>query len=94
MTVFSLFAKLDAFLQHLGQGVAHSGLHVVDTSDASEEKTEASHPRRRMRSKRTFKMKKVWGPDEVSRFLVTGATDAAGKPSHFFFASAAKTFGC
>ena len=29
-------------------------------------------------------MKKVWGTDEVGRFLVTGATDAAGKPSHFY----------
>ena len=28
-------------------------------------------------------MKKVWRADEVGRFLVTGATDAAGKLSHF-----------
>ena len=35
-------------------------------------------------SKRTFKMKKVWGTNEVGRFFVTGATDAAGKPSHFY----------
>ena len=30
-------------------------------------------------------MKKVWGADEVDRFSVTGATDAASKPSHFYF---------
>ena len=29
-------------------------------------------------------MKKVRGADEVGRFFVTGATDAAGKPSRFF----------
>jgi len=29
-------------------------------------------------------MKKVWGADEVGQFFVTGATDAAGKPSHFY----------
>ena len=37
-----------------------------------------------MRSKRTYKIKKVWGADEVGRFLVTGATDAAGKSSQFY----------
>ena len=29
-------------------------------------------------------MKKVWGANEVGQFFVTGATDAAGKPSHFY----------
>ena len=29
-------------------------------------------------------MKKVWGADEVGRFLVTEATYAAGKPSHSY----------
>ena len=29
-------------------------------------------------------MKKVWGADEVGWFFVTGTTDAAGKPSHFY----------
>ena len=27
---------------------------------------------------------KVWGSNEVGQFFVTGATDAAGKPSHFY----------
>ena len=26
----------------------------------------------------------MWGANEVGQFCVTGATDAAGKPSHFF----------
>ena len=29
-------------------------------------------------------MKKVWGANEMGQFFVTGATDAAGKPSHFY----------
>ena len=37
---------------------------------------------RRVRTKRTYKMKKVWGTDEMGRFFVTGARDAVGKPSH------------
>ena len=79
-----LFTELDAVLQHLGQSVARPGPRVVDTSDSSTGESEASHSRRRVRSKRTFKMKKVWGANEVCQFLVTGATDAAGKPSHFY----------
>ena len=37
-------------------------------------------------------MKKVWGADEVGRFFVTGATDAAGKPSHFYCRICRKDF--
>ena len=79
-----LFTELDAFRQHLGQSAARSCPHVADTSDTSADESEASHPHRRVRSKRTYKMKKLWGADEVGRFFVTGATDAAGKPSHSY----------
>ena len=68
----------------MGQSTAHPGVHAVETSDSSADESEASHSRRRVRSKRTFKMKKVWGANEVGQFFVTGATDAAGKPSHFY----------
>ena len=79
-----MFTELDAILQHLGQSAARPGSHVADTSDSSANESEASHSRRRVRSKRTFKMKKVWGASEVGQFFVTGSTDAAGKPSHFY----------
>ena len=76
--------KLDAVLQHLEQSAARPGPHVADTSDSSADESEASHSRRRVRSKRTFKMKKLWGANEVVQFFVTDPTDAAGKPSHFY----------
>ena len=79
-----MFTELDAVLQQLGQSAARPGPHVADTSDSSADESEASHSRRRVRSKRTFKMKKAWGANEVGQFFVTGATDAAGKPSHFY----------
>ena len=79
-----LFTELDAVLQHLGQSTAHLGVHAVGTSESSADESEADVSRRRVRSKRTFKMKKVWGANEVGQFFVTGATDAAGKPSHFY----------
>ena len=53
--------------------------NAADTSDTSADELEASHPRRRVRSKRT-----CVGGDEVGRFFVTGATDAAGKLNHFY----------
>ena len=80
-----MFTELDALLQHLGQGVAASGPHFADTSNTSANESKASHPRRFVRSKCTYKMKKVWGADEVGRLFVTGATDEARKPSHFYF---------
>ena len=83
-SLYFLFTELDADLQHLGHGSAPLSPHAADTSDSSADELEASPPRRRVRSKCTFKMKKVWGADEVGRFFVTGATDATGKPSHIY----------
>ena len=79
-----MFAELDAVLQHLGQSTARPGVHATETSESSADESEVSHSRRRVHSKRTFKIKKVWGTNEVGQFFVTGATDAAGKPSHFY----------
>ena len=79
-----MFTELDAVIQRLGHGPAPFSPHAADTSDTSADESEASHPRRRVRSKRTLKMKKLWGAVEVVRFFVTGATDATSKPSHFY----------
>ena len=79
-----MFTELDAVLQHLGQSTARPGVHAVETSESSADESEVDVSRRLVRSKRTFKKKKVWGANEVGQFFVTGATDAAGKPSHFY----------
>ena len=34
--------------------------------------------------KKTNKMKQAWGTSDVGRFFVTGLTDVATKPSHFY----------
>ena len=81
--VFFLFTRLDAVLTRLGKGVSPSGRHGLETSNTNDDGTEASPPRRRVRFKRTYKVKHVWGPEVMSQFFVTGATDAVGKPSHF-----------
>ena len=82
-----LFTGLDDVLGHverMEQSWPRTLPHTFETNDTSGDETEGSEPRRGVRSKRTFKMKKVWGADELGRFFVTGSTDASGKPSQFY----------
>ena len=55
-----------------------------DTSDTSDDESNIGGPRRRLHSKKTYKVKKAWGTSDVGRFFVTGPTDVATKPSHFY----------
>ena len=55
-----------------------------DTTDTSGDESDAGEPRRRLRSKKTYKKKRAWGTSDVGRFFVTGPTDVATKPSHFY----------
>ena len=54
------------------------------TTDTSGDESDAGEPRRRLRSKKTYKMKRAWGTSDVGRFFVTAPTDVATKPSHFY----------
>ena len=81
-----LFAELDEVLDKLNQGPSMPQQQqqcVTDTTDTSGEETDTSQPRRRVRSKRTFKMKKSYATSELARFFVTGPTDASTKLSEF-----------
>ena len=81
-----LFAELDEVLDKLKQGppVSQQQQRATDTTDTSGEETDTSQPRRRVRSKRTFKMKKSYATSELARFFVTGPTDASTKLSEFY----------
>ena len=82
-----LFTGLDDVLSRLEQ-VGQRPLHAVprlgDTTDTSGDESDAGEPRRRLRSKKTYKMKRAWGTSDVGRFLVTGPTDVAAKLSLFY----------
>ena len=78
-----LLTELVAVLNQLRQGAASPCPRGLDTSDTSRYESKTSQPRRHVGSKRTNKIKKFWGADEVGRFFVTGSTDAAGAPSYF-----------
>ena len=62
-----------------------------DTSDTSGDESDANEPQRRLRSEKTYKMKRTWGTSDVGQFFVTGSTDVATKPSHFYCRICRKT---
>ena len=82
MFVF-LLVELNEVLDRLRQGPSQSPRRV-ETSDTSGEETDASQGRRKILSKKTYRMKKVYAATELGRFLVTGPPDAANVPSHFY----------
>ena len=82
-----LLAEFDEVLGKLGQGPSmpqQQQPRVSDTTDTSGEDTDAKQPRRRVRSRRTFKMKKGYAVGELAQFFVTGPTDAANKLNEFY----------
>ena len=70
-------------LDRLRQGPSQS-LQRVETSDTSGDETDASQGRRKVLSTKTFRMEKVYAATELGRFFVTGPSDAAKMPSHFY----------
>ena len=81
-----LFTVLDdvlSRLQQVEQRPFRVLLRLGDTTDTSGDESDAGEPRRRLRSKKTNKMKRAWGTSDVGRLFVTGPTDVATKPSHF-----------
>ena len=79
-----LFAELDEVLDKLNQGPSAARHPIVETTDTSGEETDTSQPRRRVPSKRTFKMKKSYANSELAWFFVTAPTDASTKLSEFY----------
>ena len=67
-----------------GPSVPQQQQRVPDTTDTSEEDTDIEQPRRRVRSRRTIKMKKGYAVGELAQFFFTGPTDAANKLSQFY----------
>ena len=74
-----LLSELDEVFEKVIQGasMSHQQQRVSDTTDTSGEDTDVEQPRKRLRSRRTFKMKKGYAVGEVAQFFVTGSTDAA-----------------
>ena len=81
-----LLSELDEVLDKLNQGpcIPQQQQRVLETTDTSGEDTDIEQPRRRVRSRPTFKMKKGYAVGELAQFFVTGPTDAANKLSEFY----------
>ena len=65
-----------------------------DTTDTSGDESVAGEPRRRLRSKKTYKMKRAWETSDVGQFFVTGPTDVATNPVISTAEFVARTFLC
>ena len=81
---FFLLTELTEVLDRLEPGPTQSP-QGVETSETSGNETDASKRRRKILSKKTFRMKKMYAATELGRFYVTGPSDAANTPSHIFF---------
>ena len=83
----SLLTGLDDVLRRLElveQRPSHGAPQAVDTSDESRDETDVNEPQRRVRSKWTYSMRKLWAASDVGRFFVTEPTDVATKSTHFY----------
>ena len=82
-----LFTGLDDILNRLEQ-VEQRPSRVLprlgDTTGTGADESDFGEPRWRLRSKKTYKMKRAWGTNDVGRFFVTGPTDVVTKPSHLY----------
>ena len=76
-------AELNEVLDRLKQ-VPSQSLQRIETLDTSGDETDASKGRRKILSKKTFRMKKVYAAAELSRFFVKGPSDAANMTSVFY----------
>ena len=72
-------------LDKLNRGLLHIWKGVVEKSDKSGDEAHKSRDLCKLLSKKTFRMKKVYGTSDPGMFFVTRPRDAANKPSLFFF---------
>ena len=75
--------ELNEVLDRLKQGPSQ-GPQRIETSETRGDETDTSKGRRNIRSKKTFRMKKVYAATELGRFFVTEPSDAAKIPCHFY----------
>ena len=78
-----MLTKLNEVLDRLKQGPSQSPQRV-ETSETGGDELDSSKGRQKILSKETFRLKKVYAATELDRFFVTGASDSANMPNHFY----------
>ena len=74
--------ELNEVLNRLEQGSSQSP-QIVETSETSGDETGTSKERRKILSKKTFSLKKVYAATELGKFFVTGPSHATNVRGHF-----------
>ena len=78
-----LFTGLTDVLSRLEQRPSRAVPRLVDTSDTGGDESDMAEPRRSIRSKKNYQMKKAWKTSDVGHFF-DEPTDVKTKPSLFF----------
>ena len=76
--------ELNEKLDRLDQGPSLSPQWAPERFDTNGDESDNSMNRRKVSSAKNLRMKKSYGADELGKFFVTGPTDAANKPNHFY----------
>ena len=92
MSIF-LLAELNEVLDRLRWGPSQSP-HRIETSDTSGDEADSSEGRRKILSKKKFRMKKMYAATDLGRFFVTEPSEAANMASRFFAGCAGKLCLC
>ena len=71
-------------LEQVEQKPSRAFPRLGDTTYTSGDESDVGEPRRRLRSKKTYKLKRTRRTSDVGHFYVTGLTNVATKPSHFY----------
>ena len=79
--VLLVLTEFDKVLDRLQQGPSQPSRPVIETTDTTGDESNNSPSKKKVRSKKTCKMKKAWSSDELARLCVTGPTDLVAKPS-------------
>ena len=76
--------EIDDVMDKLQPGPSQIAHPDMETTDTSGDESDLSPGKKKILSKRTYRMKKAWASSEFAGLFVTGRTDPVGKPSPFY----------
>ena len=79
-----MMTELNEMLERLKQRRSQSPQRIK-TSHTSGDEIDTSNGHRKIHSKKTLRMEKVYGATEFGKFFVTRPTNAVNKPSNFYY---------
>ena len=82
--VFLVLTELEDLLDRFQQRPSQPVRPVMEAKDTSGDESKVSPRKKKVLSKKTYRMKKDWASSELAWLFVTGPMDPVAKPSHFY----------